>query len=123
MIEHKHLIIRALINNPPKSEMYVNDWMVLLIKSIGMEILRGPFTSYLEDEGNRGITSACIIKTSHIVLHIWDEQSPALAQLDVYSCKDFDKEIVFSHLNEYDIVQKEWYYIDRETTLNIIDHA
>jgi len=38
--------------------------------------------------GNQGLTSVTIIETSHIAVHVWDEVSPALMQMDVYSCAE-----------------------------------
>jgi S-adenosylmethionine/arginine decarboxylase-like enzyme len=47
-----------------------------------MKILIGPIAKYLDVPGNRGLTVAAIIETSHIVMHCWDECSPGLMQLD-----------------------------------------
>jgi S-adenosylmethionine/arginine decarboxylase-like enzyme len=52
---------------------HIVDWMRDFVESIGMKILMGPFAKYLDIPGNRGLTVAAIIETSHIVLHSWDE--------------------------------------------------
>lgn len=116
-IVHKHLIIRAEVNNPPKDEEFVKNWMKNLIDTIGMKVLMGPFAKYLDKEGNRGITTVAIIETSHIAMHIWDEDTPSLIQLDVYTCGPLDTQLVVDKLNEFGIVKAQMKYLDREHDL------
>lgn len=116
-IVHKHLIIRAEVNNPPKDEEFVKNWMSNLIDTIGMKVLMGPFAKYLDKEGNRGITTVAIIETSHIAMHVWDEDNPSLIQLDVYTCGPLDPQLVVDQLNQFDIVKAEMKYLDRENEL------
>ena len=116
-LEHKHLIIRANINKPPRNEDVntLTDWIRKVIKSIDMKILGGPYTTYCDVKGNKGMTSVTIIETSHIALHTWDEVTPALLQLDVYSCADFYPNIIFELVNEeFDAVKIEKKFINRE---------
>ena len=120
MVQHKHLIIRSSINNPPGSSEVNNltDWVRKLIRSIDMKILGGPYTTYCDVEGNKGMTSVTIIETSHIALHTWDEVSPALLQLDVYSCADFDPKVIFKLVDEaFDAIKTEYKFINRENGL------
>ena len=86
MPKHKHLIIRAEVNRPLKSEKETKQWLRKLVKKIDMIIIKGPFAGYVTKEGNRGITGVVMIETSHIAIHVWDETLPALVQCDVYSC-------------------------------------
>ena len=86
---HKHLIIRAEVNRPITSEKELKKWLRNLVNKIDMKIIKGPYVSYVSKEGNRGITGVVMIETSHIAIHIWDEESPALVQCDVYSCAEF----------------------------------
>ena len=120
-IIHQHIVIRSHVNKPPMSEAVLNDWLKDLIKKIDMNILMGPYSVYLDKEGNRGMTGVCIIETSHIAIHVWDEESPGLIQLDVYSCKDFDKETVFDHFECFEPVNTEWFMIDRTNELSILN--
>lgn len=110
---HQHIVIRSFVNNPPMKEEILNKWLEDLVEKIDMKILMGPISTYLDKEGNRGMTGVCIIETSHIAIHVWDEESPGLIQLDVYSCKDFDKEVVFKHFECFDPVMSEWFMLDR----------
>lgn len=119
-IFHKHLIIRAEVNNPPKDEELVKDWMRSLISHIGMNLLMGPYAHYLDVEGNRGITSVAIIETSHIAMHIWDESNPSLMQLDVYTCGPLDPYDVVDMIKEFDPVSIQMKYLDREHDLTEI---
>ena len=124
MIEHKHLLIRAEVSNCPKKDDlgHVLSWMTSLIASINMKLMHGPNISYIDQEGNRGITCMALIETSHIVLHIWDETDPGLFQLDVYSCKSFDMDIVIKSLNEsFKIDKLQYKFLDRKSDLILID--
>ena len=123
-LEHKHLLIRAeVIDCPMRDDLgYVLSWMNNLIDKIDMKLMQGPNITYVDQEGNRGITCMALIETSHIVLHIWDEQSPGLFQLDVYSCKSFDLNIVLNCLNEsFKISKIQYKFLDRKSDLILID--
>ena len=118
LLVHKHLIIRAEAVKPPMDESYLRDWMQDFIKSINMKVLMGPYVIYHDVPGNRGITGAAIIETSHIVMHVWDEVSPALMQFDVYSCGEFDPHQICNKINkDFDIRKIEYKYLNRETGL------
>jgi|SRR5210317_2236064 len=111
---HKHVIIRAEVLSPPTDEKLVSDSVRVLIERIGMKILMGPYAKYCDMLGNRGLTVATIIETSHIVMHTWDECDPAIVQLDVYTCGPFDPKIVFDWLQQYNPIKVDHKYIDRE---------
>lgn len=123
MLEHKHLIIRAEVNKPPtkEQELYMSEWFANLIDSIGMKILKGPFVTYLDVEGNRGFTGVCIIETSHIAMHVWDEDSPGLMQLDVYTCGALDINIVFDKIQEFEPVRIDYKFLDREHDFVVLE--
>jgi|TARA_B100000959_G_C14488797_1_gene422382 S-adenosylmethionine/arginine decarboxylase-like enzyme len=117
IIQHKHLLVRAEVNNPIKEEKVLKKWLKDLVKLIDMKIIKGPFASYVNNIGNRGITGFVMIETSHIAIHIWDEQEPALVQFDVYSCADFDAPTVKQHLHMMEPVNIAYTLFDRETEL------
>lgn len=120
ILEHKHLIITAKILNPPNNTVYIDLWMQKLVDAIGMKILRGPLSVYSDMKGNRGLTSVTIIETSHIALHIWDEEEPGKLQLDVYSCQSLDIDIVLDAIKEFEPVSTNYFFIDRDTRLQLI---
>ena len=117
---HKHVIIRAEVLNPPTIEKLASEHVKDLIERIGMKLLMGPYAKYVTMPGNRGLTVAAIIETSHIVLHSWDESDPAIVQLDVYTCGPFDPAIVFGWLQQYNPIKIDHKYIDREHSLEEI---
>ena len=114
MLQHKHLIVRAEVSNPPRYEQTIIDWSTNLIRNIGMKIMMGPFAKYCEMKGNRGLTCVTIIETSHVAIHVWDEGAPCLVQLDVYTCGDLNKQIIFDALEKFDPVKIDYKYLDRE---------
>ena len=118
--QHKHLIVRADIGWCPQEEDLnkISDWIRSLIKKIDMKLLAGPYTTYVNEKGNKGMTSVAIIETSHIALHIWDEVSPGLMQLDVYSCANFNPPDVFDKINAlFQTIKMEYKFLDREKEL------
>ena len=121
ILEHKHLIIRAELKNPPKCAEAIQDWMKLLVDKIGMKILMGPYAVYSDMVGNQGLTAVTIIETSHIAMHVWDEVDPALMQLDVYTCSALNVDDVFLALSDFMPVNVEFKYIDREHDLTLLN--
>ena len=118
--QHKHLIVRANIGWCPQEEDLnkISDWIRSLIRKIDMKLLAGPYTTYVSEKGNKGMTSVAIIETSHIALHIWDEINPGLMQLDVYSCANFNPQNIFDKVNElFKTVKIEYKFLDREKEL------
>lgn len=123
ILEHKHLIIRAELKNPPKCAEAIQDWMKLLVDKIGMKILMGPYAIYSDMIGNQGLTAVTIIETSHIAMHVWDEVDPALMQLDVYTCSALRIEDVFEALGDFSPVDVQFKYIDREHNLTLLERG
>jgi S-adenosylmethionine/arginine decarboxylase-like enzyme len=118
VLVHKHLIIRAEAVNPPMDTEFLTTWLHAFIKFINMKVLMGPYVVYHDVPGNRGITGAAIIETSHIVMHVWDEPNPALMQFDVYSCGEFDPEEICKKIQkDFNIVKIDYKFLDRETGL------
>jgi len=118
---HKHLIIRAEANRVPTDEKKLTIWMKDFIASINMKILMGPYVKYCTMEGNRGITGIAVIETSHITIHVWDEPNPALMQIDVYSCAEFDPYRIAEKIKaDFDVVKIDYKYLNRETGLKPI---
>ena len=118
---HKHLIIRAEANRVPTDEEQLTEWLREFIDSIHMKILMGPYVKYCKMEGNRGITGIAVIETSHIAIHVWDEPNPALMQIDVYSCAEFDvDEIAEKIKSDFDVIKLDYKYLNRETGLIVL---
>ena len=117
---HKHLIVRADISWCPKEKdlNLISDWIRSLIRKIEMKLLAGPYTTYVNEKNNKGMTSIAIIETSHVALHIWDETNPGLMQLDVYSCANFNPNDIFDKVDElFKTIKLEYKFLDREKEL------
>lgn len=125
MLEHKHLIVRAEVLHPPQANQteWMKEWFRSFIDKIGMKVLNGPHVTYLDVAGNRGFTGVCIIETSHVAMHVWDETEPALMQFDVYTCGALDTKKVFEALDVFIPQKIEWKFLDREHGLNHVDHG
>ena len=118
MPAHKHLIIRAAVNEPITSEKELKKWLRDLVKIIKMKIIKGPYASYVSKEGNCGVTGIVMIETSHIAIHIWDETTPALVQCDVYSCAEFQQGEVVMHLGTMKPKKIEYMMVDRSKEIS-----
>ena len=121
MLVHKHLIIRAECLDPPLDPQYVEQWLKNVVELIGMKICKGPISAYVDVEGNEGATGVVIIETSHVAIHVWDRRIPALVQLDVYTCGDFQPQKIFNALQEFDVQKLEYKYLDREHILTELE--
>ena len=117
-VVHKHLLVRARVKEPIKSEDEMVSWLESLVKKIKMKTVHGPIASYITKEGNRGMTGFVMIETSHIACHIWDEIEPALIQLDVYSCAEYAEEVVIRAVKSMEVVEHEYMTVDRSSTLH-----
>ena len=125
MIKHHHFIGRFEVAKPPLGyeKAYLEDWMANFIEGQGMNILSGPHVSYVDTVGNRGLTGVAIIETSHVAVHIWDEPSPALVQLDFYTCGTLDKDAILRAINPWGVVKNAFLVLDREKELEALEMA
>lgn len=117
---HKHLLINAKVTSPMRSETEAIGFLTRLVENIDMKIIKGPFASYVDKSGNRGLTAIVMIETSHIAFHIWDEQDPALVQFDLYTCGSLNVDQVLAIFNEtFQVVDIQYLSIDRENGFKI----
>jgi S-adenosylmethionine/arginine decarboxylase-like enzyme len=86
-----------------------------------MKTLLGPYATYCSVPGNAGLTAAVIIETSHIVLHCWDESSPAELQFDVYTCSALNPKLIFDAIEIFEPVSIEYKILDRTSSLTIVN--
>ena len=116
---HLHLIVRGFVNNPPKTEEVLNSWLKTLVSKVGMVVVAGPTSIYVNEPGNEGITGTITLATSHASIHIWDAVVPSLVQFDIYSCKEYNIDEVLNHLNEFGLQSCDWIYIDRNNGVEV----
>jgi len=122
MALHNHILLNGYVNNPPQSEEQTIEWMRQLVSDIDMKILQGPYSSYVSKEGNRGLTATVMIETSHVALHVWDEEKPALLQFDLYTCSTLPVKTVIKSLNDFMGLEKYWYMVmERRNGFNILE--
>lgn len=120
MLFHKHLLINAKVNNPMASEDEAIDFLTRLVERINMKIIKGPFASYVDVPGNRGLTAIVMIETSHIAFHIWDEKDPGHVQFDLYTCGELNvKDALDAFKEDFDVVDLDYVVFDREFGFNI----
>lgn len=97
-IVHHHLIYQAKVNTNlnENSKEELKRFLYKLLDVIDMECL---IQAQLGFSNQRAWTGMVGIITSHIAFHYWvDEQ---YVQLDIYSCKKFDRKKAISFLNEF----------------------
>jgi len=115
MLFHKHLLINAKVKNPMNNEDMAIDFLKRLVDRIDMKIIKGPFASYVDKPGNRGLTAIVMIETSHIAFHIWDEKDPGLMQFDLYTCGELNlSEVLLAIGEQFNIVSMDYNLFDRE---------
>jgi S-adenosylmethionine/arginine decarboxylase-like enzyme len=121
MVEHKHMLIRADVNKPLVDVEVTKDWLLRLVKAIGMKVCKsgGPHVDYVEAEGNCGIAGMVMIETSHVSVHCWDKQNPPLAQIDIYSCAVYDPDVVLEFVRELEPSFMDYLIVDRKSRLKI----
>lgn len=116
MIQHKQLILNGSIEDPLRQEEKAKRFLNELVEIIGMKAIIEPVAKYVEAPGNRGMTAAILIETSHIAFHIWDEEDPAKIRFDLYTCGNLDVGVVLDHLNSHLIFHEfpQWFLLDRQ---------
>jgi len=119
MLEHKHIIIRATVKNPPTDVEFIKQWIKKLVKNINMKPLGDTVAVYVDKEGNKGLTCVQCIETSHIAFHSWDEDAPAVVQLDVYTCSSLNKQTVFDALEEFEPIAINYLTLDRANFIEV----
>lgn len=112
---HQHMMIRAHLNTASTmTEGQAKSMLLDLVESIDMKAVTSPQSVMITEEGNKGLTGSINLATSHIAYHCWDER--LLLMVDVYSCCEFNEDIVTELLKGYfDIMYMSIKSIDRLT--------
>lgn len=106
-MEHKHLLIRAEIENPPKDQKAVEEW----IKKLG----DGELCAETTDEG---IVSVVISGTNLVSARFWFSD-PVLLQMDVYA-SEISPTDIFDHIEPFGILTKSFLFLDRKDNIHQI---
>ena len=111
---HLHLLVKGYIKTPPKTEKLLNIWFTQLVNNVGMKVVAGPTSVYVNEPGNEGITGTVTLATSHASIHVWDSETPAMFQFDLYSCSDYKPKDVLKHIDDwFGLKEAHWQFIDR----------
>jgi S-adenosylmethionine/arginine decarboxylase-like enzyme len=102
---HQHFIIDAELKEPlnfDKRHEITRELIDALMDNLNMEEL-GPLQVYdAVDDEYPGWSFIQPITTSHISGHYFEEKNkPSHIHMDIYSCKEFDKEKLLEILNQY----------------------
>jgi len=109
------------MKTPPKTEKVLNIWFTQLVNNVGMKVVAGPTSVYVDEPGNEGITGTVTLATSHASIHVWDNENPAMFQFDLYSCCEFSPKAVLNHINDwFQLESASWQFIDRNTDKFIV---
>ncbi len=111
---HLHLLVKGYIKTPPKTEKVLNIWFTQLVQNVGMKVVAGPTSVYVNEPGNEGITGTVTLATSHASSHVWDNENPPMFQFDIYSCSNFTPKQVLDHIDDwFGLQEAHWQFIDR----------
>lgn len=111
---HLHLLVKGYMKTPPKTEKTLNIWFTQLVQNVGMKVVAGPTSIYVNEPGNEGLTGTVTLATSHASIHIWDNETPAMFQFDLYSCSNFTPKQVLNHIDDwFGLSEAHWQFIDR----------
>jgi len=112
MLNHKHLVSKGTLDKSLTIEE-VTSLINNLVEALDMQYVKtmpiNPVVGY-EPNDHPGVSGVGIITTSHIAVHTWDESLDY--QLDVYSCKFFEKDTVDLIASSYGM---------RETSAKLFD--
>jgi S-adenosylmethionine/arginine decarboxylase-like enzyme len=111
---HLHLLVKGNIKTPPKTEKLLNIWFGQLVNNVGMKVVAGPTSVYVNEPGNEGITGTVTLATSHASIHVWDMDNPPMFQFDLYSCSEFTAKQVLDHIDDwFGLIEAHYQMIDR----------
>jgi len=120
---HLHLLVKGNIKTPPQTEKVLNNWFSELVNNVGMKVVAGPTSVYVNEPGNEGITGTVTLATSHASIHVWDMDNPPMFQFDLYSCSEFTAKQVLDHIDDwFGLIEAHYQMIDRNgNDFRIID--
>ena len=111
---HLHLLVKGNIKTPPQTEKLLNIWFGQLVNNVGMKVVAGPTSVYVNEPGNEGITGTVTLATSHASIHVWDMDNPPMFQFDLYSCSEFTAKQVLKHIDDwFELIEAHYQMIDR----------
>jgi S-adenosylmethionine/arginine decarboxylase-like enzyme len=111
---HLHILVKGYLITAPKREAVLNEFFKSLVKTVGMKVVAGPTSVYVDEPGNEGLTGTVTLATSHASIHIWDKEKPAMFQFDLYSCSEFTPNQIFEEIDYwFGLESAHWVMFDR----------
>jgi len=111
---HLHILVKGYMSSPPKREILLNEFFKSLVRKVGMKVVAGPTSVYVDEPGNEGLTGTVTLATSHASIHIWDKEKPAMFQFDLYSCSEFTPNQIFEEIDYwFGLESAHWVMFDR----------
>ena len=120
MVYHNHLLVNGYTLKKLTDGYEMNKFLTQLVKYIGMKIVIPPRSFYIKKAGNKGITAQVGIETSHLAIHVWDEPSPSIIRLDLYTCGCLDVDSVLAYLEEHlGLINYKFLVVNREDDFKV----
>jgi S-adenosylmethionine/arginine decarboxylase-like enzyme len=111
---HLHILVKGYMSSPPRREILLNEFFKSLVRKVGMKVVAGPTSVYVDEPGNEGLTGTVTLATSHASIHIWDREKPAMFQFDLYSCSEFTPNQIFEEIDYwFGLDSAHWVMFDR----------
>lgn len=129
MLKHKQLLLSLRVKYPPHDHVEVEAWLSFIIKRINMKIAKAdtipknPMAYFCENPANLGVTGIGILETSHTAVHVWEDESPAKFEFDLYSCAEFDITDILTMSKIFGIVDGSYAVIERDNGIKIIEQG
>jgi S-adenosylmethionine/arginine decarboxylase-like enzyme len=101
---HRHLLITGHTTSEilkTLSRETLRQHLLDMVSKIGMTVALPPRVGYSNRPENTGFIGIVGITTSHIAFHHWDCVDPGVLQYDVFSCKDFDPDVVMNSVRAF----------------------
>lgn len=120
-MNHIHMILKAKSDVLDRPVDFYEQWVEDLISDLGMKLLNttqgsnNPISAVCDTQGNEGVTVAGLIETSHVVLHTWNIKGEI--QLDVYTCGEFNRNIIEEALDQISAYDRRMRIFDRKYDL------
>lgn len=123
-MNHQHTIISAFgMANPPTTTEDIDTWLNDIVTEIDMKVLMGPYAIRCETQGNVGVTGVVVIETSHISCHCWDSIPQPFLKADVYSCKDYDVQVVLRMFERFQPTRLDYLVVDRNDNMVVTEEG
>ena len=117
MRTHIHMIVTAKVRYIPSVENDLKLWINKVVTDVGMKVLSGPHMCYSDVKDNEGWTGVAVLDFSHIALHTWPKDN--LIEFDLFSCKDFDVNIVIDNLRYFGLDDYTVKIINRDKKFDV----